>query len=75
MYVPTCWPWASFAGIVVSATGFPSTTNFARFVSLIAIVTLSCPDVKVGVPDCAAPWIPSEPTLVPFGVTSVTVGV
>ena len=77
MYLPTFSPAAFLASISVPSIGWfvVGSTNFAGFVSLIVIVTLSCPDVKVGVPDCGAPWIPSEPTLVPSGLTSVTVGV
>ena len=77
VYLPTFSPAAFLASISVPSIGWfvVGSTNFAGFDSLIVIVTLSCPDVKVGVPDCGAPWIPSEPTLVPCGVTSVTVGV
>ena len=75
VYVPTCCPSIFFVGIVVSATGFPSTTNFAGFVSLIVIEIFSFPDLKLGVPSCTAPWIPSEPAFVPTGLTGLIIGV
>ena len=57
VYVPTVFPLASLAGIVVSLVGFPVTgsTNFAGWSASIFIGTLSLPCVNVGVPLCSAP--------------------
>ena len=76
VYVPTCFPVSSFAGIVVSLVGFPvsGSTNFAGWSASIFIGTLSLPCVNVGVPSCVAPCTPSVATGVPSGVTGVTVG-
>ena len=85
MYVPTSLS-PSFAGIVVSSTGFPSTTNFAGFVALIVIGTVfstgfssvptfAFPAVNVGVPSCVTPWIPSDLAFSDVGVTGIIVGV
>ena len=84
MYVPICLS-PSFAGIVVSSTGCPSTTNFAGFVALIVSGTVfstgfssvpifPLPGVKVTVPSWGDPCIPSELASVPSGVTSTTLG-
>ena len=84
MYVPTCLS-PSFAGIVVSSTGCPSTTNFAGFVVLIvmgtvfstgfsSVPTFAFPGLNTGVPSCVAPWIPSEFAFSPIGVTGTISG-
>ena len=74
MYVPICFP-SFVAGIVVSVTGFPSTTNWAGWSSLIVIGAVSSPWVNVGVPSWVAPWIPVVSFGLDVGVTGVTVGV
>ena len=77
VYVPTCFPVSSFAGIVVSLVGFPvsGSTNFAGWSASIFIGTLSLPCVNVGVPSCVAPCTPSVATGVPVGTTGVILGV
>ena len=77
MYLPTFSPAAFLASISVASIGWfvVGSTNLAGFVALTVIGIFSFPDLNVGVPDCGAPWIPSEPAFVPTGLTSVTVGV
>ena len=77
MYLPTFSPLAFLASISVASIGWfvVGSTNLAGFVALTVIGIFSFPDLNVGVPDCDAPWIPSEPAFVPTGLTSVTVGV
>ena len=52
VYVPTCFPVASLAGIVGSSVGLPvvGSTNLAGCVSSILIGATGLPCVNVGVP-------------------------
>ena len=75
VYLPTSFPSLSFAGISLSVTGFPSTTNCAGCSSVIVIGTSLFPALNVGVPVWVWPLAPSETADVPSGVTGVTVGV
>ena len=74
VYVPICFP-SFVAGIVVSVTGFPSTTNWAGCSGVIVIGAVSSPWVNVGVPSCVLPWMSVVLAGFAVGVTGVTVGV
>ena len=77
VYVPTSFPLASFAGIVVSSVGCPvaGSINLAGWVASIIIGTLSLPGVNVGVPSWGCPCAPSDVVGVPVGSTGVIFGV
>ena len=77
VYNPTFSPAAFLASISVASIGWllAGSTNFAGFVALTVIGIFSFPDLKLGVPDCGAPWIPSEPAFVPTGFTGLIIGV
>ena len=61
----------------VSSVGFPvsGAINFAGWAALIVIGTSKFPGMNSGVPVCLAPWISSDVTSSPVGLTGVTVGV
>ena len=77
MYNPTFSPAVFLASISVASIGWlvVGSTNLAGFVALTVIGIFSFPDLKLGVPSCTAPWIPSEPASVPTGFTGLIIGV
>ena len=74
VYVPICFP-SFVAGISLSSTGCPFTTNLAGCSSLIVIGATSSPCVNLVVPSCGCPCFPLEVTSSPVGLTGVTVSV
>ena len=74
LYLPTSFP-SFVAGISLSSTSCPFTTNLAGCSSLIVIGATSSPCVNLGVPSCGCPCFPLEVTSSPVGLTGVTVGV
>ena len=74
MYLPTSFP-SFVAGISLSSTGCPFTTNLAGCCSLIVIGAVSSPSVNLGLPVCSWPCLPLEVTSSPVGLTAVTFGV
>ena len=61
---------------VTESTGLPSRSiSFAGCAALIVIGTSVFPGLNTGVPFCSAPWISSDVTSSPVGLTGVTVGV
>ena len=72
MYVPSPGITTLFLSV-----GFPvsGSINFAGWSSVIVIATSGFPGVNFGVPFCSAPWISSDVTSSPVGLTGVTVGV
>ena len=77
VYVPTSFPLASFAGIVVLSVGSPvsGSINLAGCSASIFIGTLELPGVNVGVPSWGCPCAPSVVFGVPVGSTGVMFGV
>ena len=77
VYVPTSFPLASFAGIVVASVGCPvaGSINLAGWVASIFIGTLASPGVNVGVPSWGCPCAPSVVVGFPVGSTGVMFGV
>ena len=77
VYVPTSFPLASFAGIVVLSVGSPvsGSINLAGCSASIFIGTFLSPGVNVGVPSWGCPWAPSVDVGFPVGSTGVMFGV
>ena len=52
VYLPTVFPFSSFAGISVASVGFPvaGSTSFAGCSSVIVIGAVGSPSVNVGLP-------------------------
>ena len=74
LYLPISFP-SFVAGISLSSTGCPFTTNLAGCSGVIVIGAVSSPCVNLGVTSCGCPCFPLVVTSSPVGLTGVTVGV